>query len=263
MESKKNDKQGKKDTKGKVRMELLPMEALRSVAEILTFGAEKYGANNWQNIDDGYNLFWGALLRHKTLKDMGEEFDKESGKPHDAHIACNALFMLYYSLHKHKETHKETRTIETMADSAITDWVTQLIHDDLDNAKVDFKSYKFDDTYTQAINEKAYKQLVLGNKDFKFFVDYNPEDAKDYYHKKNRVGSWYLVYENMSPHIIFVDGQMDPNKTYAVAAVSVLDSFVTKIHISTKSHLYKAHPIFIDFFIYIIDRFYEEKTIQR
>lgn len=103
MESKKNDRQGKKDTKGKVRMELLPMEALRSVAEILTFGAEKYGANNWQNIDDGYNLFWGALLRHKTLKDMGEEFDKESGKPHDAHIACNALFMLYYSLQKQKE----------------------------------------------------------------------------------------------------------------------------------------------------------------
>jgi hypothetical protein len=106
MESKKNDRQGKKDTKGKVRMELLPMEALRSVAEILTFGAEKYGANNWQNIDDGYNLFWGALLRHKTLKDMGEEFDKESGKSHDAHIACNALFMLYYSLQKQKELNK-------------------------------------------------------------------------------------------------------------------------------------------------------------
>jgi hypothetical protein len=56
---------------------------------------------------------------------------------------------------------------------------------------------------------------------------------------------------------------MEPNEIYSVAAVSVLDSFVRKIHISTKSHLYKAHPIFIDFFIYIVDRFYEKQTLKR
>lgn len=172
MESKKNDKQGKKDTKGKVRMELLPMEALRSVAEILTLGAEKYGANNWQNIDDGYNLFWGALLRHKTLKDMGEEFDKESGKPHDAHIACNALFMLYYSLRKHKERHKESRTIETIVDSAITDLVNRLMHDDLNNAKdyyhikknynsmeIKIKDKKTNKVETYFFDEKEYEKM--------------------------------------------------------------------------------------------------------
>lgn len=102
-------KKGKKDIKGKVRMELLPLEVLRSVAEILTFGAEKYGDNTWQNIDNGYNLYWGALLRHKTKKDMGEIYDTESKLPHDAHIACNAMFMLYYSLKELNKNEKSTK----------------------------------------------------------------------------------------------------------------------------------------------------------
>lgn len=90
--------QAKKYDTAKTRYDLLPAECLDAVAKILTFGAEKYGANNWQNLEDFESRYYAALERHIQAWRMGENIDPESGQPHLAHVACNAVFLLWKDL---------------------------------------------------------------------------------------------------------------------------------------------------------------------
>jgi hypothetical protein len=62
-------------------------------------GAKKYGENTWQNLDDGYNRYKGAMMRHLVLYEKGEIFDEETGCRHLAQVAWNAIAMLHCSLH--------------------------------------------------------------------------------------------------------------------------------------------------------------------
>ncbi len=97
-EGKKNDR-----IDGKVRMELLPFPELKEVARVLTAGAKKYGANNWQNLDDGYNRYLGAMLRHLTEVQQGNIIDSDTGCLHIAQVACNALFMLHFKMKEYNK----------------------------------------------------------------------------------------------------------------------------------------------------------------
>ena len=89
----KETKGGKKNDKGKLRMDLIPAGSLRQVAEVLTFGANKYGDRNWEKGLDCSRLY-GALLRHLTSWWLGQDKDDESGLNHLAHTACTALMLL-------------------------------------------------------------------------------------------------------------------------------------------------------------------------
>lgn len=90
-----NNPTGKKFDGGKDRWDLIPMEAVEQLVRVFTFGAEKYGPNNWQNLSDFRNRFFGAMMRHKMLADKGETFDPESGLMHSAQVAWNALVLLW------------------------------------------------------------------------------------------------------------------------------------------------------------------------
>ncbi|BAS69545.1 gp174 [Pectobacterium phage PPWS1] len=88
---------GMKYDGGKPRMDLLLTgcpQALTQVAEILTFGAQKYAAHSWQTVPQGSERYLAALLRHLTAHAGGEDKDPESGMSHLAHAACNAMFIL-------------------------------------------------------------------------------------------------------------------------------------------------------------------------
>ena len=97
-EGKKNDR-----IDGKVRMELLPWPELEEVARVYTAGAKKYGANNWQNLDDGYNRYLGAMLRHLTEVEKGNIVDSDTGCLHAAQVAWNALAMLHFKMKELEE----------------------------------------------------------------------------------------------------------------------------------------------------------------
>lgn len=86
------DTTGRKDDNGKRRVDLLPFAALEQVADILAFGAAKYGENNWRGVKRARYL--AAALRHLFTYAQGEETDPESSLPHLAHAACSILFML-------------------------------------------------------------------------------------------------------------------------------------------------------------------------
>ena len=86
---------GRKDDQGKVRADLLPANALMEVAKVLTFGAQKYGAENtWQKVTPFRARYTAALMRHLFARQQGEIYDPESGLLHMAHMACCALFLL-------------------------------------------------------------------------------------------------------------------------------------------------------------------------
>lgn len=95
----KNDRKDKKD-----RWELLPLSLMKQVVKVYTFGATKYSDNSWQNLDNGYERYKAALLRHIVAYEEGEQKDPESGLHPLAHAAWNALAMLYFALRKQNIT---------------------------------------------------------------------------------------------------------------------------------------------------------------
>lgn len=88
---------------GKPRMGLLDMEALTGLAEVLTFGANKYAANNWRKGLPTTNIL-DSMLRHIAAIQRGEDVDPESGLAHIDHVGCNWMFLSNYF--KHPELYK-------------------------------------------------------------------------------------------------------------------------------------------------------------
>lgn len=84
---------GKKDDGGKNRLDLIPPSVILALGWVMTYGAEKYGANNWQGVD--IDRYYAALLRHVMAWRSGESNDPESGMPHLWHVLTNAAFMVY------------------------------------------------------------------------------------------------------------------------------------------------------------------------
>lgn len=87
---------GAKLDAGKPRMELLQdfALALKEVAWVATYGAEKYSEGGWQTVPDGAKRYSGAMLRHYFAEKV-EEFDSEDPRfMHAAQVAWNALARL-------------------------------------------------------------------------------------------------------------------------------------------------------------------------
>lgn len=96
---------------GKPKYSLLDKEFLEEFTKVMTYGYNKYttkddqgnvlstGRDNWRK-----GLSWSdtidSLNRHLAEFRDRELFDSESGLHHMAHIACNAMFLHYYSKHR-------------------------------------------------------------------------------------------------------------------------------------------------------------------
>ena len=78
---------------GKPRYSLIPTEATKALAEVLTYGAKKYKDNNWQQgTPDRYT---DALYRHLEAWREGEKVDSDSGLSHLSHAITNVAFLIY------------------------------------------------------------------------------------------------------------------------------------------------------------------------
>jgi len=91
---------GKKFDSEKPKMHLLPPKALLEVAKVLTFGAEKYGEENWREVAD---------LRHSFSHLDGEKLDQETNYSHLAHAICCLLFKLELELENEKSEEERLR----------------------------------------------------------------------------------------------------------------------------------------------------------
>jgi Domain of unknown function (DUF5664) len=79
----------------KPRLELVPWAAVTEIAEVLTFGAKKYDANNWCR-GARWGRYFAALCRHVFAWWRGEDKDQETGLSHLAHAGCCLVFLMEY-----------------------------------------------------------------------------------------------------------------------------------------------------------------------
>lgn len=90
---------GSKFDLGKRRLDLVPVYPLCAWADVLTFGAAKYDARNWEK-GMSWSRCYGAALRHILSWWDAEDLDPESGLHHLAHAICCLSFLLEYSCTK-------------------------------------------------------------------------------------------------------------------------------------------------------------------
>ena len=86
---------------GKVRADLLLdfSKALKEVAKVSTFGAQKYTEGGWITVPNGAKRYKAALLRHL----LEDGVDPDSNLDHLAHVAWNALAILELTLRDRDE----------------------------------------------------------------------------------------------------------------------------------------------------------------
>lgn len=90
---------GVKHDEDKIRLDLVPPEALEEIAKALAFGASKYTDHNWRK-----GFIWSrvsaALLRHMYAWLKKEDSDPESGLSHLSHVGACVMFLLTYEVTK-------------------------------------------------------------------------------------------------------------------------------------------------------------------
>jgi hypothetical protein len=86
---------------GKRRYDLIPQVALDAEADVMTYGAAKYGRDNYQR---GIRIsrLVASLLRHVYDFKAKKDTDKESGLPALAHARC-CIGMIMDTLVRHPE----------------------------------------------------------------------------------------------------------------------------------------------------------------
>lgn len=77
------------------RYDLIPTEALATVAKLYGFGAKKYAEHNWRR---GYewSKSYAAMRRHEAEFWKGVDLDPETGLPHLAAVVFHALTMMTF-----------------------------------------------------------------------------------------------------------------------------------------------------------------------
>lgn len=81
--------------KGKLRLDLVPPEAIEALAEVIGYGAEKYDENDWMK-GDKYSTTYASLQRHLLAWYKGIDNDDESGMSHLSHAITNIAFLITY-----------------------------------------------------------------------------------------------------------------------------------------------------------------------
>jgi len=79
----------------KLRLDLVPPEALFGLSDILTYGARKYADRNWER-GGKWGRSYASALRHLLAFWAGEDMDSESGLPHIDHVLANVVFLSTY-----------------------------------------------------------------------------------------------------------------------------------------------------------------------
>lgn len=119
--------EGLRFNSGKTRHDLVPAFAQEQYARVLTKGAEKYAERNWEK-----GMKWSKVLssleRHLQAIKSGEDYDKETGLLHSAHIMCNAAFLTeYYKIYPQGDDrphwYMSRPRIALDIDEVLADWV--------------------------------------------------------------------------------------------------------------------------------------------
>lgn len=87
---------GNKFDDGKLRIDLIPPEAIEALASVLGYGADKYDDRNWEE-GMNWSRVYASSQRHLLEWYKGVDTDEESGFPHLHHVLTNVAFLLTYA----------------------------------------------------------------------------------------------------------------------------------------------------------------------
>ena len=96
---------GRKFDDDKDRIDLFPPEAIFAISRVLTFGARKYSARNWE-AGMKWGRVFGALMRHMwawwggqgptTKSFLFGDLDEETEMSHLWHAGCCIVFLIAF-----------------------------------------------------------------------------------------------------------------------------------------------------------------------
>lgn len=81
--------------KGKPSVSNIPPEFILGMAEVLTYGEQKYGRANWKK-GNNFSVPYDSAMRHILQWQAGESNDEESDSHHLFHAAVNLMMCYYY-----------------------------------------------------------------------------------------------------------------------------------------------------------------------
>lgn len=118
---------GLRFNQGKIRFDLVPTFAQEQYVNVLTKGSVKYAERNWE-LGMKWSKVSASLERHLAAFKSGEDYDKETGLLHSAHIMCNAAFLTeYYKIYPQGDdrphNYLKRAKIGLDIDEVICDWV--------------------------------------------------------------------------------------------------------------------------------------------
>jgi len=79
----------------KTRFDLIPYGSIAEIADVLSYGAQKYSPNNWAR-GTSWGRYFAAMCRHTFAWWSGEDKDPETGFSHLAHAGCCLLFLMEF-----------------------------------------------------------------------------------------------------------------------------------------------------------------------
>lgn len=118
---------GLRFNEGKTRHDLVPAFAQEQYARVLTKGSEKYAERNWE-LGMKWSKVLASMKRHILTFERGEDYDKETGLLHTAHIMCNSAFLTeYYRIYPQGDDrpheYLKRAKIGLDIDEVLADWV--------------------------------------------------------------------------------------------------------------------------------------------
>lgn len=90
-----NSAAGRKNDKGKIRLDLVEPCIIDGIGGVGTFGAEKYGDDNYKD-DLALNRIYAASMRHMMKYRRGKMLDDETGIFHLYHSAWGMMALGWY-----------------------------------------------------------------------------------------------------------------------------------------------------------------------
>ena len=128
---------GLRHNEGKNRLDLIPPEWITALGEVLTKGANKYEDRNWEKGMD-WSKCYASLLRHAVAFWDGEDCDPETGLPHPAHVAWNALALLtYMSTHPDEDDRPSSTVLDRWGAKPGEKWVKNSVGQLVPESKAD------------------------------------------------------------------------------------------------------------------------------
>lgn len=89
--------EGVKHDQGKVQLDLLPIPAAEAIAEVMQFGAKKYGSYNYLK-GMAWSRLFAAALRHLFKFWKNQDQDEETGLLHLSHAGACVMMLITYQL---------------------------------------------------------------------------------------------------------------------------------------------------------------------